>query len=87
MSSFKPTGVCAKQIDFELDSAGLVHDIRFMKGCPGNAIGVAKLAEGRSAEELITLFKGLPCGDKCTSCPDQLAVALEAELSRMKKLA
>jgi len=83
--SFKPTGVCAKQIDFELDSDGLVHDIHFMKGCPGNAIGVAKLAEGRSAEELIKLFKGLPCGDKCTSCPDQLAVALEAELSRLQK--
>ena len=80
MPTFIPQGVCSKQIDFEIDADGKVHDISFHKGCPGNAFGIAKLAEGRSAEELIELFKDLPCGEKATSCPAQLALALQDEL-------
>ena len=81
LTTFKPRGVCSRQIDFEIDADGIVHNIRFTKGCPGNTAGLAKLAEGQSAEFLINLLKGVPCGDKSTSCPDQLALALEAELS------
>ncbi|MDR0347531.1 MAG: TIGR03905 family TSCPD domain-containing protein [Coriobacteriales bacterium] len=81
MSTFIPKGVCAKRIDFEIDDEGLVHNICFTKGCPGNAAGVAKLAEGRPATELIELFEGLPCGHKRTSCPDQFAHALSQELA------
>jgi len=84
MPSFKPEGVCATQIDFQLDADDKVHDIHFTRGCPGNAVGLARLAEGRSAEELIELFKGLPCGQKSTSCPDQLARALAAELAQRR---
>jgi uncharacterized protein (TIGR03905 family) len=81
VSSFIPQGVCATKIDFEIDDEGLAHNIHFTKGCPGNSTGVAKLAEGRPATEIIELFEGLPCGRKSTSCPAQLAQALSRELS------
>ncbi|MDR2106778.1 MAG: TIGR03905 family TSCPD domain-containing protein [Coriobacteriales bacterium] len=80
MPSFTPEGVCSTRIDFEIDDGGLVHDIHFTRGCPGNAVGLAKLAEGRPAPELIGLFSELPCGTKPTSCPAQLAKALSHEL-------
>jgi uncharacterized protein (TIGR03905 family) len=80
MPSFIPQGVCATQIDYEVDDQGLVHNVAFTRGCPGNALGIAKLAEGRPATELIELFEGLPCGKKATSCPAQLAIALAQHL-------
>ncbi|MDR3037058.1 MAG: TIGR03905 family TSCPD domain-containing protein [Coriobacteriales bacterium] len=80
VASFIPQGVCSRQIDFEIDDVGLVRDVRFTKGCAGNALGVATLVEGRPATEIIALLKGLPCDNKPTSCPDQLAKALAAEL-------
>jgi uncharacterized protein (TIGR03905 family) len=43
-------------------------------------VGIAKLAEGMKAEEVIARCKGIPCGNRGTSCPDQLARALEAAL-------
>ena len=80
MPSYKPTGVCSTRIDFDIDDAELAHNIRFTDGCPGNSAGLALLAENRPATELIGLLKGLPCGRKATSCPDQLARALSQEL-------
>jgi uncharacterized protein (TIGR03905 family) len=82
MPSFTPKGVCATRIDFEIDDEGLVHNIDFEQGCPGNTAGVAMLAEGRPATELVELFKGLSCGRKSTSCPDQLAQALTEALKK-----
>jgi uncharacterized protein (TIGR03905 family) len=81
MPSFKPKGVCATTIEYEVDEQGLVHNVSFADGCPGNAIGVARLAEGRPASEIIELFKDVPCGRKSTSCPAQLAQALSEHLS------
>jgi uncharacterized protein (TIGR03905 family) len=80
MPSFIPEGVCSTRIDFEIDDEGLTHNVRFTRGCPGNAVGLAKLAEGRPAPEIIELFTDLPCGTKPTSCPAQLAKALSREL-------
>ncbi|MDR2957257.1 MAG: TIGR03905 family TSCPD domain-containing protein [Coriobacteriales bacterium] len=84
MATYIPKGVCSKQIDFDIDAAGLVHNIHFTKGCPGNTVGIARLAEGQPAEQLIELLKGLPCGFKKTSCPDQFALALEEELAKQQ---
>jgi uncharacterized protein (TIGR03905 family) len=78
--TFIPKGVCATRIDFEIDDEGLVHNINLTNSCPGNAAGVARLAENRPATEIIGLFEGLPCGRKSTSCPAQLAQALSHEL-------
>lgn len=74
--TFRPTGVCPAEISFEIDD-GIVKNVKFFGGCPGNTVGVAKLCEGRKAEEIIELFEGIQCGYKGTSCPDQLAKALK----------
>ena len=74
---YKTQGVCASKIVFEIED-GIVRNIRFIGGCSGNTQGVAKLADGRSVEEVISLIKGIRCGMKATSCPDQLACALQA---------
>jgi len=63
------------QIEFELDGE-TVKNVNFIGGCSGNTQGIAKLAEGRSKDELISLLSGIKCGFKNTSCPDQLAKAL-----------
>ncbi len=75
----KTSGVCAKLITFELND-GVVSDINFIGGCSGNTQGVAKLADGMKAEELIERLSGIRCGFKGTSCPDQLAKAVASKL-------
>lgn len=77
MYSYKTRGTCAREILFDIEE-GKVRNIRFIGGCMGNTQGVALLAEGRDAEELIQLLKGVDCQGRGTSCPDQLAKALEA---------
>ena len=74
---YKTQGVCASKIIFEIED-GKVDNIRFIGGCSGNTQGVAKLANGRPVEEVVSLVKGISCGMKGTSCPDQLACALLA---------
>ena len=77
--SYKTKGVCSRGIEFDLEN-GIVNNVNFIGGCPGNTQGVAALANGRSASELIGIIKGIKCGYKPTSCPDQLACAIEAAL-------
>ena len=76
---YTPSGVCSQGIDFELED-GIVKNVRFTGGCSGNTQGVAALIQGMPAKEAIKRLKGLRCGFKSTSCPDQLARALEAAL-------
>lgn len=80
--SFRPAGVCARQIDFEIDSQGILHNVTFIGGCHGNTQGVTALSEGRSAAEICRLLGGINCKGKGTSCPDQLALAIGEALSR-----
>ena len=70
-------GTCARQILFDIRD-GKVCDVQFVSGCHGNTQGVAALVEGMDVDDVITRLKGIKCGSKPTSCPDQLAVALEA---------
>ena len=77
---YKPKGVCARGITIELEG-GVVRSVRFDGGCGGNTAGIARLVEGMPAEEVIAKCKGIPCGYKKTSCPDQLAMALEEALA------
>ncbi len=79
--TYKPRGVCSVQIDFEIDN-GIVHNIKFHRGCNGNTQGLAALAEGMSAEELVKRLKGTNCNGRGTSCPDQLAQAIEKAVSQ-----
>lgn len=79
--SVKPKGVCSKRIDIEIED-GLIWRVDFEGGCHGNLQGLARLAEGREPKEVIRLLKGIKCGDKKTSCPDQLARALKKSLEK-----
>ena len=72
---YKTQGTCAGKIVFEING-DTVENIRFIGGCSGNTQGVAKLANGRKVDEVISLLSGIRCGSKPTSCPDQLANAL-----------
>ncbi len=74
--SFTPHGVCSVQINFEIDD-NIVHNVVFTGGCNGNTQGIAKLCEGMNIDDIISRIKGLDCGGRGTSCPDQLAIALE----------
>ena len=71
--------VCSSDIDVEVDN-GIIRKIEFTGGCHGNLQGIAKLAENRPVEEVISLLKGIRCNGKPTSCPDQLATALQKYL-------
>ena len=73
---YKTRGVCASKILFDLDG-DTVKNIRFVGGCNGNTQGVARLAEGMKIDEVVARLKGVHCGMKPTSCPDQLAKALK----------
>ena len=74
---YKTRGTCSQKILFDIRD-GKVHDVEFISGCSGNTQGVAALVEGMDVDEVITRLKGIKCGFKPTSCPDQLALALEA---------
>ena len=74
---FRTQGVCAQAIAIELDSNNVVVDIEFMGGCSGNTQGVATLAKGMKASDVIARLEGISCNGKPTSCPDQLARALK----------
>lgn len=77
---YKTRGTCAREISFELED-GIVKNVSFYGGCNGNLKGIAALVEGKNAEEIIPLIKGIKCGFKPTSCPDQLANALQEALN------
>lgn len=73
---YRPSGVCAQGIDFEIKD-GVIEKVVFTGGCGGNTQGVSRLVEGMKVEDAISKLKGITCGFKGTSCPDQLAKALE----------
>ncbi len=73
--NYKTNGVCSKAIEFDIVD-GIVKNVTFVGGCKGNTQGVARLAEGMPAEEVIKRLKGIECrGDN--SCPNQFALAVE----------
>ena len=69
-------GTCARKILFDVED-GKVHNVQFINGCSGNTQGVSLLADGMPVDEVISRLKGVRCGMKSTSCPDQLAKALK----------
>lgn len=81
---YKPQGVCSKEMIIELDG-DIIKSIKIIGGCAGNTVGVSKLIEGMKIDEAIKRLKGIPCGFKSTSCPDQLSIALEEAKNNMNK--
>lgn len=81
MEIYKTSGVCSSEIHFEV-TEGKIEKVEFVRGCPGNTMGVAALIQGMQVEEAISKLKGIDCRGRGTSCPDQLAQALEAYLQK-----
>ena len=75
MATYKTRGVCSRAIEFEVEN-GVITACKFIGGCTGNTQGVAALVTGMQIDEAIKRLKGIQCRGG-TSCPDQLAIALE----------
>ena len=71
-----PKGVCSREIILEIEN-DIIKSLKIVGGCPGNTVGVSKLVQNRNVDEVIEILKGIQCRDKGTSCPDQVAMALE----------
>lgn len=74
---YTPKGVCSSLIDIEIEN-GVIASVKFSGGCNGNLQGISSLVQGMKPEDAIARLKGIRCGMKPTSCPDQLATALES---------
>ena len=73
---YTPKGVCSTKMIFEIKD-NKVLDLKVINGCPGNSLGIKSLIEGQDINYIINKLKGIKCGRKQTSCPDQIAIALE----------
>lgn len=73
---YKTSGTCSQLIDFEVED-DIIKSVAFTGGCNGNLKGISALVSGMNVDDAIAKLKGIRCGFKNTSCPDQLARALE----------
>ena len=78
--TYRPKGVCAQRMTIELED-GVIRDVQILGGCNGNLQGISALVRGMKAKDAIERMRGIRCGMKNTSCPDQLAKALEEALA------
>ena len=74
--TYKTKGVCSREIEITINN-NIVEKVKFLGGCAGNTQGISKLVEGMSVDHVIDRLSGIRCGFKSTSCPDQLATALQ----------
>ncbi|WP_029231434.1 TIGR03905 family TSCPD domain-containing protein [Butyrivibrio sp. VCB2006] len=78
---YKTKGTCSTQIDIEVEE-GVIKHVEFTNGCNGNLQGVSRLVEGMKCEDAIAKLRGIKCGFKNTSCPDQLSYAIEQAMQQ-----
>ena len=74
--AYTPSGVCSTKIDLSVEN-GVIGSVSFTGGCSGNSQGISRLVAGMDADEAVRRLKGIKCGKRNTSCPDQLAKAIE----------
>lgn len=74
------SGICSRRIFIELDDQKKITNVQFEGGCSGNTQGLSKMVCGLNAADVVKKLKGIKCGFKSSSCPDQLATALEQAL-------
>ncbi len=79
--TFDVQGVCSRQMQVELDDQDVIRDLQVLGGCNGNLQGISSLVRGMKAQDAIERLKGIRCGFRPTSCPDQLAQGLERILA------
>lgn len=77
---YKTKGTCSQYILFDITDDTL-HNVQFIGGCNGNLQGISKLVEGMNVNEVVERIKNIHCGSKSTSCPDQLATAIQEALN------
>ena len=80
--SFRPRGICAQEMIVDVDEQGVIQSLQIVGGCDGNHKGIAALVKGMKAQEAVERLKGISCGPRPTSCPDQLARGLEQILTK-----
>lgn len=78
---YSPKGVCCKLMKVKLNG-DTIEDVQFFGGCNGNLSGIRNLVRGQNVDDVIDRLKGIPCGAKSTSCPDQFALCLEEEKAK-----
>lgn len=74
---YKPSGVCSTEMIFDIDGNNIIKDLKVINGCNGNLKGISALVKGMKIDDVIEKLSGIKCGFKGTSCPDQIAKALE----------
>ena len=83
--NYRTKGVCSKEMHIELNDDHTIKSVEVIGGCNGNLQGISRLVEGMKAEDAIARMRGIRCGFKNTSCPDQLAIALGEALAQDKQ--
>ena len=78
---YTPRGVCSRAFTIQVED-GVIQSVQVVGGCHGNLQGISHLVEGMRAEEAVKRMRGIKCGFKSTSCPDQLAIALTEALGQ-----
>ena len=74
-------GVCSRSTKIVIED-GIIKDIKVIGGCSGNIEGISRLVIGMKAEDVAKRMKGVRCGFKSTSCPDQIAITIEEALAK-----
>lgn len=74
---YQTHGTCSILIDVTADENDIIQNVAFLGGCNGNLQGICRLVKGQKIDDVISRLDGIRCGDKLTSCPDQLCRALE----------
>lgn len=75
MFTYKTSGVCSTEIRLDIEN-DIIKSVEFVRGCPGNLFGISTLVKSMNINDAIDKLQGITCGNKSTSCPDQLAKAL-----------
>lgn len=81
---YQTQGTCSLLIDVVADENDIIQDVAFLGGCNGNLQGICRLVKGQKIDDVISRLDGIRCGDKPTSCPDQLCRALE-RITKMRQ--
>jgi len=74
--TYKPVGTCSQLIEIEVEN-DMINKVKYTGGCPGNLLAIGVLVKGMKITEAIEKLEGIKCGNKKTSCADQLAQALK----------
>lgn len=85
IKTYTPKGVCSQKMEIELED-GVIKNVKVIGGCDGNLKGIMSLVKGCRAEDVIERLNGIECRTKGTSCPDQLAKALEEAVKEEKQV-